>query len=530
MIDTVPARRLHPFSWVFHAFQALREVALLLIVLLAPMLRSDLVLLPIAVALCALSALVAWGVVRARIVRYEILGEELLVREGLFVRETRHVPFTRIQAVNERQGPLHRLLGVTELVLESGSAGKPEAVMRVLGNAEAAHLTALLRRASALVQEDAATSAGAPPRQVPARELLKIPTDELVLHGILSNRGWIVVALLTGFISQNADLLDFLPIGDLLEKSDLDRWTRDGADTAMQLSLGTLLGALLVLLLGVVVLLRMLSVLHSVFTLYGFTLQRNADRLRVNRGLLVRVDVSGRVSGIQRIVLEQSLLHRAFRRYAVKADLAGASMIGNPEATHSRLDTLAPIATPATARSLLGELIPGIDLADLTWQPLHHSAAVRRWQRTLWWLVPTLGALVAAAWRLPVLPPAAPAVALALSAAALLASAWHARTWARWSAFAVTDGVVAFRDGAWSRSWTLLFDDRAQSTARRRSPRDRREGTASLTVDVQSMTLDHALRIPYLDVTDAERLNARFWRAGNSAPLPADAHAGGGLR
>jgi uncharacterized membrane protein YdbT with pleckstrin-like domain len=94
----------------------------------------------------------------------------------------------------------------------------------------------------------------------------------------------------------------------------------------------------------------------------------------------------------------------------------------------------------------------------------------------------------------------------------------------------VTDGVVAFRDGAWSRSWTLLFDDRAQSTARRRSPRDRREGTASLTVDVQSMTLDHALRIPYLDVTDAERLNARFWRAGNSAPLPADAHAGGGLR
>jgi uncharacterized membrane protein YdbT with pleckstrin-like domain len=113
---------------------------------------------------------------------------------------------------------------------------------------------------------------------------------------------------------------------------------------------------------------------------------------------------------------------------------------------------------------------------------------------------------------------------------ALGLSVVHAWRWARWSAFAASDGVIAFRSGAWARRWTLVFDDRAQSTALRRSPRDRREGTASLTVDVQSMTLDHALRIPYLDVTDAERLNARFWRAGNSAPLPADAHAGGGLR
>jgi putative membrane protein len=530
MTDAVPTRRLHPWSWVFHAFQALREVALLLIVLLAPLLRGDLVLLPMAVALCALLALVAWGVVHARAVRYEILGEELLVREGLFVRETRHVPFARIQAVNERQGPLHRLLGVTELVLESGSAGKPEAVMRVLGNAEAAHLTALLRRTSATGREEAAPPVGAPPQGAAPRELLRVPTDELVLHGVLSNRGLIVVALLTGFISQNADLLDFLPIGDLLARSDLDRWTRDGADSAMQLSLGTLLGALLVLLLGVVVFLRMLSVLHAVFTLHGFTLQRNADRLRVNRGLLVRVDVSGRVSGIQRIVLEQSLLHRAFRRCAVKVDLAGASVIENPGTTNSRLDTLAPIATTATARSLLHELVPGIDLDAVAWRPLHRSAALRRWQRTLYWLAPSLGAMVAAAWLLPALPPATPGIALALSAAALLASAWHARMWARWSAFAVIGGVVAFRNGAWSRSWTLVFDERAQSTALHRSPRDRREGTTSLTVDVQSMTLDHALRIPYLDAADGGRLNARLWQAGTRAPRPAGAHADDGLR
>jgi uncharacterized membrane protein YdbT with pleckstrin-like domain len=106
----------------------------------------------------------------------------------------------------------------------------------------------------------------------------------------------------------------------------------------------------------------------------------------------------------------------------------------------------------------------------------------------------------------------------------------HAWQWARWSAFAASDGVIAFRSGAWARQWTLVFDDRAQSTALRRSPRDRREGTASLAVDVQSMTVSQALHIPYLDAALGERLNARFWRAGTSAPLPAGAHAGSGLR
>jgi putative membrane protein len=287
---------------------------------------------------------------------------------------------------------------------------------------------------------------------------------------------------------------------------------------------------LLVLLLGIMVLVRLLSIAFALFTLHDFTLRRAGDRLRMNRGLLSRVDVSGRVSGFQRIVLEQSLLHRAFRRCAVKVDLAGASLLGNPEAADSRLDTLAPIATPAKARSLLHELIPGLDIDDLPWQPLHRSAAVRRWQRTAWWLLPTLALVVAAAGLIPGLPSAALLGALVAATIVLGLSVVHAWRWARWSAFAASDGVIAFRSGAWARHWTLVFDDRAQSTALRRSPRDQREGTASLAVDIQSMTASHALHIPYLDAAIGERLNARFWRAGNSAPLPADAHAGGGLR
>jgi putative membrane protein len=481
---------------------------------------------PLVVGAVAAIILVAWGIIRSRTFRYELLDRELLVREGLFVRETRHVPFARVQAVNERQGPLHRLLGVTELVLESGAAGKPEAVMRVLGVAEAARIAGMLRSVTAAdhgIPEHATPGVVASPAAATTQELLRIPTDELILHGIISNRGFVVIALVFGIISQNSELLDLLPI-------DFKQLMKDSTDTAAGIDAGAIFGVLLVLLLGIMVLVRLLSIAFALFTLHDFTLRRAGDRLRMNRGLLSRVDVSGRVSGFQRIVLEQSLLHRAFRRCAVKVDLAGASLLGPPEAADSRLDTLAPIATPAKARSLLHELIPGLDIDDLPWQPLHRSAAVRRWQRTTWWLLPTLALGVATAGLIPGLPSVALPGALVAATIALGLSVVHAWRWARWSAFAASDGVIAFRSGAWARRWTLVFDDRAQSTALRRSPRDRREGTASLAVDVQSMTASHALHIPYLDAAIGERLNARFWRAGNSAPLPADAHAGGGLR
>jgi putative membrane protein len=524
MTDTLPAGRLHPWSWVFHAIRALREVALPALVFMVVG-RKD-AFGPLVVGAVAAIILVAWGIIRSRTFRYELLDRELLVREGLFVRETRHVPFARVQAVNERQGPLHRLLGVTELVLESGAAGKPEAVMRVLGVAEAARIAGMLRSVTAAdhgIPEHATPGVVASPAAATTQELLRIPTDELILHGIISNRGFVVIALVFGIISQNSELLDLLPI-------DFKQLMKDSTDTAAGIDAGAIFGVLLVLLLGIMVLVRLLSIAFALFTLHDFTLRRAGDRLRMNRGLLSRVDVSGRVSGFQRIVLEQSLLHRAFRRCAVKVDLAGASLLGPPEAADSRLDTLAPIATPAKARSLLHELIPGLDIDDLPWQPLHRSAAVRRWQRTTWWLLPTLALGVATAGLIPGLPSVALPGALVAATIALGLSVVHAWRWARWSAFAASDGVIAFRSGAWARRWTLVFDDRAQSTALRRSPRDRREGTASLAVDVQSMTASHALHIPYLDAAIGERLNARFWRAGNSAPLPADAHAGGGLR
>ena len=63
---------------------------------------------------------------------YRLEGDELIVRDGLVTRNERHVPYARIQNIDLVQNPLHRMLGVAEVRVETAGGEKPEVVMRVL--------------------------------------------------------------------------------------------------------------------------------------------------------------------------------------------------------------------------------------------------------------------------------------------------------------------------------------------------------------------------------------------------------------
>lgn len=524
-----PARRLHPWSWLFQAAQGLKEVVLS--VLVFSVLKHEQPLLVGGVAAAVALLLSAYGWLRAHSFRYEVMADEIVIREGLFTRESRHVPFTRIQSVSERRGPLHRFVDVTELVLESGSGGRPEAVMRVLGSREAALLAERLRLHRSAAAETAGPAApgraatpGGPqpgpaaaepepgPEPEPER-LLALPGAEIVRLGLISNRGFLVVAALLGVVSQNAELLAAVPGADRLAEA-FDAGARQAADASVLQLAGWLL-VLLALALGVV---RVLSVGHAVFTQHGFTLTRSGDRLRVQRGLLTRVDTSGRVSAIQGLVLERTLLHRLFKRCSLRVDLPAA--VSTATGPTPRLDHLAPIATGAQADALIRACLPGLSLQALSWQPLHRGAAWRRWQRTLWWLLPLLAAGTVLAGWLPGLPADTGPGVLGLSVALVAASGWHAHRWAAGAAVAVGPGVLVWRSGVFTQRWVMLPLAQAQAVCVRRSPADRRAGTARLSVDTMAQGHRLALDVPWLAEADAAALRARLWPASALSPCP----------
>ena len=511
--------RLHPLSWVLVLPKAFGEILSAAIpVILVPLFsdrsleRKLIIIGVVAAALGVLFLLiVAYYAVVKRNFRYELHDDELVIREGVFTKKVRHVPFTRIQAINARRGLLHRLFGLTELVLESASGGAPEARLQALDEETAAQLSALLRRRigeAAAAPAMATTASAGSADAADHRTLLRLPVPELLLHGFVSNRGWFVLLLLFGYASQSTELLKRLPLPAGLEDA-----LKDGVEQGSAIDPGLLIGALLLLFVAFSLVLRLLSMVYSVVTLHGFTLTRSGEMLRAQHGLLTRMQVAARIPHLQRLTLQQTWLHRLVDRCRIDVVSVGGELVGDPDGGKAlRFDCLAPITTPEEAAVLLRGCVPGLDLDAVGWQPLHPVAGLRRWMLSASVVTPIAAALAALTWALWDAPQVMLVWIVGAWLVALALAAWHARAWAASAAYGTASGLVAWRSGVLSKTTVLVFEERTQCTVVASSPRDRRDDTRGLRIDIQSSIFDWGMRIPYLPRIDAEALNLRFWR------------------
>ena len=240
--------------------------------------------------LLAVGALVllAWSTVEWLRRTYSLEGGALRLEEGVLARKLRAVPFDRIQQVDLVRKPLHRLLGVATLRVETAGGGSAAEVdLDVVTLAEAQALRASLLRAKARL---AAAPAGGPAAadgpagrgrrraevaEAPAeRVLLRLPLGEVMLAGITGSRAAAALVVL-GPLSQATDW--FPGLGDwLFQRFDPEAVTP------------TTPGAFLAVAVLAVVVWLGLAAASSIVTDYGFTLARVGNDLVVRRGLLER--------------------------------------------------------------------------------------------------------------------------------------------------------------------------------------------------------------------------------------------------
>ena len=476
--------RLHPFSWLFVLITQLRDVAFPLVVLLVFGRGEWWEFLAVvgAVLLALYSLIYSFGF------RYRIGDGELLVREGIVDRTERHIPFARIQNIARRSNLLHRLFGVTELRLESGGGLKPEAVMKVLRVADADALVALLR---AQRGPSAAVDAVAPPAPV-GDVLLRLPLRELVRFGLVSNRGMVVVA------GAFAAAWQFNPGQPRAIMRVPMNWVEHlfGEVAAQHYSVTAMMIGGAFVLLALFAALRLLSVLLAVLVHYGFTLERDGDRLGAGGGLLTQAHGSARIDRLQLVHVEETLLHRLFGRMSVKTDVAGGVRAANDAS--GKLHWLAPIASPAQVDDLLARILAMPALSAWAWQPLH----ARAWQRRARWPVMFWLAVAAAAtaWQ-------GPAGLLLLIGVPWTVVA--ARGWARFTRYAMDERFLVYREGWLSRRYAMIELDKLQAVTLHQSPFDRRRDMASVRIDSMAADpLQGGIDIPYLPIAQARALFA----------------------
>jgi putative membrane protein len=442
--------------------------------------------------LLALGALVllAWSTIEWLRRTYSLEGGALRLEEGVLARKLRAVPFDRIQQVDLVRKPLHRLLGVATLRVETAGGGSAAEVdLDVVTLDEARTLRASLLQAKARLTaapggraaEGQAAEGGTAEGQATAgqaaaeadldtpraeRVLLRLGLGEVMLAGITGSRAAAALVVL-GPISQASDW--FPGLSDWL----FARFDPEAVTPTTPAAFAA------VAVLGVVVWLG-LAAASSIVTDYGFTLARAGNDLVVRRGLLERREAVLPLARLQVVRIEESLLRRALGLASIRIQSAGRT--GGADQTASRLAI--PILQRVQVNRVLEELLPGATPVPRLLLP---PPAARRRAVTRSVLVATLlmAAVALPLWRLTTLDVLAVPAALAVLALPVLALAVALGLAAyRNLGQATRQGFLYARVGVAIRVTTAVPVAKAQSGSVRSSLFQRRAGLATLHVDI----------------------------------------------
>jgi len=429
-------------------------------------------------------------------------GTELVIRSGIVFRNERHVPYARIQNLDAVRNLAHRLLGVAEVRVETGGGKAPEATISVLHETvfEEMRRRVFAERALQHALEPLPEDADLTPQEDDSRTLLYLPVRELVLNGLLDNRGMLVIGALYGVLweagFQNV-------VWDRL-----GNWYGPGLlrDTALSIVTGNVpsLSRIAILLAGIgglLLIVRVLSMAWSVLRLHDFRLTRVGDDLRAEYGLTTRITATIPLKRVQSLTVSETPLQRFFGRMSVRVETAGGH--GSPHDGQAKQprERLAPIIRRTAVPTLVHEVLPGFTLDGLDWQPLHPRAFRRTVKPgAIMSVLATIPFMYWFGWAgLAVLP---------FALTWLLIVGWMHVRHTHW---AFTEDVLAYRSGWLWRSLTIVPASKVQAVGFVESPFDRRAAMAGVRVDTAGSAAPmHRISITYLARETAATLYERL--------------------
>ncbi len=485
--------RQHPLAWIFESGRVLRSVVIPAVAFLVFSQGLTWGWLSLLLVLPA----IAVGLMRHLTKGYALANGELIVREGVLDRKERRVRVSRIQNLDEVQGLLHRLIGAVEVKVETASGSEPEAVLHLSPDAAVRLREGVMARPGTGI-DSAAARPGAP--------ILTVPVSDLVRLGLIQNRGFIVVGAALGAIWQFAD--DFAPWDRLEEMTpmvlDLD-WSQveSGVLRLVALGVAALLFAYLAL--------SALSIGLAVVRFYGFTLSRRGEDLASRFGLLTRVQMTVPRRRVQRLRVDETLLHRLFRRLTVRLDTAGGGGDWEKtEASGSGRVFLAPVAPPDRLERLVAETLPDSDRSPLdrlprrgedtpddvtaAWRAIDQRAVHRIFRRNS--LLLLIAAFIGVWWT--------PWALLVL--AALPLAWWSSLRYVQHRHYWATGDALWWRAGWPGRQLVVVPYEKIQAVSLRQSPFDRHRRMAQVVLDTAGSGMSHAVHIHYLSSEDARHL------------------------
>lgn len=267
--------------------------------------------------------------------RYVIDATEIRVESGIIWRNSRRVPFERIQSIDIAEPLLARVFGLAELRIDSAGGRDARTALKFLPLPECRALRGLLLDKAHGIDVSEPTGTSEIVASVsPARLVLGTVLTLDFAAAFLGSFGILAVALLLGQLLAFAGAV--IPLFSWLVQ----------------------------------------IVATRVIAQWDFRLLKTPTGLRIERGLLSRTSQSIPYDRVQGIAVHEPLIWRRLGWQRLEIDVAGyAAHAGQQNDATSTTSTLLPIADASLARVVADELIPSVDVATLT----HVPASPRSW-------------------------------------------------------------------------------------------------------------------------------------------------------
>ncbi|MXW18964.1 MAG: PH domain-containing protein [Gemmatimonadetes bacterium] len=515
-------RRISPFAVVFFVGKTTRNLVRGYVQLvatfgaLAVLIRGT----PYAALLIPLALLVIVAIAGLRFwsFRFRIEEDRIVIRQGILKRTSVDLPFHRIQGINVERNPVDRLLGLVTVSLDTAGSETTEGELPCVSR----ELAEELRRRIGFgdqgrsderpgvaegtvpgvpdIDRDRARRKG---DRAPGRVLLRLSAGDMFRIG-LGRDNILFAMMLIAAAWRRPRELPYRLAETFGFSEDLVRPALETAEATLArtdaLGEGTFTGGIVLSALAAVV---AVGVGTAFLRYFRFTLWREGTAYRSRGGLLTQNEVVVETAKVQQLTLSQDMLLRMLHRFRLRmhpaADADASEHHDVPRVLEVPL-LEAPLAQEMRA-SVFGEegegpiLLPKSD--DFrTVSPLYIQAL---------------------ALRLAVVPAMAGAILLLPVTGLTKVWATFAGTWAaiwivcggltalqRWrrQGYVYGNDGMAGRSGFVGRRVDAFLYRKAQSVALKRSPIERRNGLATLEVELASDTVT----VPYIDQGVARRL------------------------
>jgi putative membrane protein len=275
-------QRLHPLTPVVVGG---RLGVVLLVLLAEDSARGARSLSTVVVELVLLGIVLIAGLVKWLVTRWALDGQTLRIETGLFKRDARQLPLSRIQAVDVVRPFLARMFGLAELRVRLAGSGRSNGRLAYLAEPVAVDLRARLLAGHHGL--DLATPEPA------VRPVATVPANQLVVSAVLTPASFVAALLVAAIIL-------------------LPEISRAAAATTV--------GFLVVYLIGFA---RQLW--RRVVDQYGFAVGVAPDGLRVRRGLFSTVSETIPYARVQAVRKVEPLLWRPLKWCRLEVDVAGSA-------------------------------------------------------------------------------------------------------------------------------------------------------------------------------------------------------------